>query len=136
MGTVDKIIEQDNIKLRKQYLREFRCYTSNEIQSLASSDSGDQQDYASVWENQNKIFSVNNNGIDVFPSFQFKDGKPLKIIEHLLAQLPDDMSSWQIAYWFSLGNSYIENERAPKDSFELESDLTAAVKALSEEVYW
>jgi len=136
MSTVDEIIEQDNAELRKKYLKEFRCYTADEIRGLASSDSNDIQDYASLWENQNKIFSVNNDGVDVFPSFQFQDGKPLEIIEHLLAQMPDDMSNWQIAYWFSFGNGYIEGERAPKDSFDLKDDLAAAVKVLSEEIYW
>ena len=108
MSTVDEIIEQDNVELRKKYLKEFRCYTSDEIRDLASSDSNDTQDYASVWEKQNKIFSVNANGVDVFPSFQFQDGKPLEIIEDLLAQMPDDMSNWQIAYWFSFGSNYRE----------------------------
>ena len=136
MSTVDEIIEQDNAELRKKYLTEFRCYTADEIRGLASSDSNDTHDYASVWENQNKIFSVSNDGVDVFPSFQFQDGKPLEIIEYLLAQMPDDMGNWQIAYWFSFGNSYIEDERAPKDSFDLKDDLAAAVKALSEEIYW
>jgi len=50
--------------------------------------------------------------------------------------MPDDMSNWQIAYWFSFGNGYIEGERAPKDSFDLKDDLAAAVKVLSEEIYW
>jgi len=136
MSTVDEIIEQDNVELRKKYLKEFRCYTSDEIRDLASPDSNDTQDYASVWEKQNKIFSVNANGVDVFPSFQFQDGKPLEIIEDLLAQMPDDMSNWQIAYWFSFGSNYIENGLAPKDSFELKDDLAASVKALSEEIYW
>ena len=136
MSTVDEIIEQDNAELRKKYLKEFRCYTADEIRGLASSDSNDTKDYASVWENQNKIFSVNSDGVDIFPSFQFNDGKPLEIIEHLLAQMPDDMSNWQIAYWFSFENGYIKDRRAPKDSFDLKDDLEAAVKALSEEIYW
>jgi len=119
MSTLEKEIEQDNVELREKYLSEFRCYTSDEISSFASTGTNDGQDYASMWKKQNKIFCVNSDGVEVFPSFQFHAGKPLEIIGVLLTQMPDDMSAWEIAFWFSFENSYIENNQAPKDSFNL-----------------
>jgi len=133
MNAVYKKIEQDNVKLRNEYLSEFQCYSSEDIRAFASKN---EHDCALTWEKQGRIFSVKNNGVDVFPSFQFQDGKPLEIIERLLSQIPNDMSNWQTAFWFVSGNGYIENQQAPKDSFELKDDLAAAVKALSEEIYW
>lgn len=134
MFSVEEQIKQDNVNLRRDYLREFSCYTPEDINAFASTDANDTHDYAALWEQQNKIFSVNDGDIARFPTFQFKNGKPLDTIESVLPQLPRDMSNWEIAFWFSFPNAHIENERAPKDSFEAPGDLNAAIKALSYEI--
>jgi hypothetical protein len=136
MSVVDDRIRQDNVRLRAKYLSETHCYTSADIRKLAPCDSSDDQGYAEVWKKLNNIFSVNSDGIDVFPSFQFQDGKPKEIIGLLLSQMPENMSDWQIAFWLASGNGYLEGNQAPQDCLDQNDDLALAIKALSSEMYW
>ena len=96
MSVVDEKIKQDNLRLRAKYLSETRCYTSAEIRKLAPLDSSDNQDLLERWKELNEIFFVTSDGIDVFPSFQFRDGKPKEIIGLLLSQMPENMSDCRL----------------------------------------
>jgi len=136
MSDVNEMIELDNAKLHAQYLSEHQCYSASELKKLVSEGSSDGQDCVSIWKENRSIFSIYDNDLELFPMFQFHNGKPLEIIRRILSEMPSDMSDWEIALWFASANGYIENEQPPQDSLELEEDLNAAVKALSEEIYW
>lgn len=72
-----------------------------------------------------KIFSVPWCGREVAPCFQFKDGAPIKSIGEALADLPDDFSPWQVAFWFASSNRWLDGE-APVDRL---NDLEAIRQA-------
>ena len=49
-------------------------------------------------ETRRRVFAVLDGEKDLFPAFQFADGKPLPIIQKILEVLPDYLSPWQTAF--------------------------------------
>ena len=81
-------------------------------------------------ERQNvKAFSVPWRGREEYPTFQFRDGRPLPVIADVLAALPDGMTPWQIAFWFVSSNPWLDG-KAP---YTMLSDTDAIVRAAKQE---
>lgn len=46
-------------------------------------------------------------------------------MRRLVAALPDDLTPWQVAFWFAAGNEWLDGA-APQDSLDDPAVLTAA----------
>ena len=112
-----------NAKLRVSYL------SNNEFVTLRPSiDSNDASNLVlSNWEQEQLIFSVNYMDQIAYPAFQFADNKPIAVIEKILKELPKEMNSWQIAFWFESNNGWVGGER-PKDCLDQVEQLVKAAK--------
>ena len=129
---IDRELEQDNAELRAQYLREVQMYTAADIHefmhgSLLSNPS----EPASRWRREKRVFAVHNGRSRLFPRFQFTDGHPLPVIKKVLKRLPEDMTSWQIAFWFRSGNGWLDG-RPPEEALGDEDSVLNAADRLGE----
>ena len=112
-----------NAKLRVNYLSNTEFVTlRSSVQSTQASNS-----ILSKWEQEQLIFSVNYLGQVAYPAFQFADNRPKAVIEKILKELPTEMSSWQIAFWFESNNGWVGGER-PKDCLDKVEQLVKAAQ--------
>ena len=117
---IDLEIERDNAELRATYLQTTDLYTPEDIQGPSTK-----------WKREGRIFAIHDGEKDLFPAFQFADGKPLPIIKKILEALPEDMSPWQTAFWFESGNGWLDGE-VPQECLKNESDLIDAAEQLAQ----
>lgn len=129
---IDEELDRDNAALRADYLKSTPCYTGAQIRAnLRKAPPKNKSEPASRWKREGRIFAVQDRGVDLFPQFQFQDGEPLKVISKILAALPEDMSAWQVAFWFASGNGWLDRD-APQDKLKDESAVVVAAVELNE----
>lgn len=91
---------------------------------------------ASDWARRKRIFSVNIEGRELFPKYQFDDAmQPHPVIAEILAEFGEGADSWEIAAWFHFPNGWIVNATsqgqiplAPRDALDRRDDLLNAVR--------
>jgi hypothetical protein len=118
-------IERDNAEVQARFIETVKCYSADEIAQLAGHEASNRSASASRWKTQGAIFGVRRLGRDRYPAFQFQDGRPRKVIGKILKALPEDMSPWQTAMWFSSPNGWLDGA-APMDRLADEAALLAA----------
>lgn len=127
---VDRELEQDNAELRAEYLREVPTFTATEIHKLMhSSQLKNPSEPASRWRHEKRVFAVRNGRAQLFPCFQFADGHPLPVVKQVLKRLPNDMTPWQIAFWFRSGNGWLDG-RSPEEALGDEDGVLNAADRL------
>lgn len=129
---VDRELEQDNAELRAQYLREVPTFTAAEIHEfMHGSMLRNPSEPASRWRREKRVFAVRAGRAQQYPRFQFVDGHPQPVIKEVLKRLPDDMSPWQIAFWFRSGNGWLDG-RSPEEALGDEEGILMAADRLRE----
>jgi hypothetical protein len=126
-------IERANSRLRAKFLEQFPCLGSREVHIAAGSRSKNEAATAHRWKAQRRIFSVLHAGRELFPAFQFQEGRPRASIGAVLEVLPKTMTPWQIAFWFVSGNGWL-GDRAPGDCLDDAAAVVAAARHESETV--
>ena len=111
-------IERKNIEMRARYLRTADLYTAEDIQGPSTK-----------WKREGRVFAIKDDEKDLFPAFQFADGKPLPIIKEILEALPDYLSPWQIAFWFESGNGWLGG-KTPQKCLKNKSKVIDAAEQL------
>jgi hypothetical protein len=107
-------IDADNARARHRFMSEIQTLTAEEVARGIGSAARNRHQTASRWKNDRKIFSVPWRGLERYPLFQFKDGKPLPVIADVLKALPERMTPWETAFWFVSTNSWLD-DAAPCD---------------------
>lgn len=130
---VDEEIDLDNAKLRAMYFSDTKPYTAADIRAMRAPGKmpKNKSEPASRWKRENRIFAIRRNGIDYFPRFQFADGAPLPVLKKVLNALPDDMTPWQIAFWFASGNGWLDGI-APQEALKNETGVLLAAQRMRE----
>ena len=129
---VDHEIERDNAELRKRYLLETKAWTAADIhEHMHGGQLANPSEPASRWRREKKVFAVRGGRARLFPSFQFADGRPRPIIAEVLKRLPDDMTPWQIAFWFRGGNGWLDG-RSPEEALDDRDGVLEAAERLHE----
>lgn len=126
---VDVDLEMDNAQLRADYLTNVRTLTSAEVRAASGLAPKNRSEPASRWKREGRIFAVRRGGVDLYPAFQFADGAPLKAMASILASLPEDLTPWQIAFWFASGNGWLDGE-TPQDRLNTPDAVVAAARQL------
>ena len=131
---IDWELEQDNAELRRRYRLEVPTYTAAEIhERINGSQLRNPSEPATRWKREKRVFAVRVGRPLLFPCFQFADGNPLPVIKELLKRLPDDMTPWQIAFWFRSGNGWLDG-RSPEEALSDEDGVLNAADRLREPV--
>ncbi len=129
---VDRELELDNAELRARYVREVPTYTAGDIHELMhGARLRNPSEPASRWRRENRVFAVRAGRNRLFPRFQFTDGHPRPVIREVMRRLPDDMTSWQIAFWFWSGNGWL-NGNSPADALGDRDRVLEAASRLRE----
>ncbi len=128
-----KAIEMDNARERARFLQEFPCVSGQEVAALAGHKAANASVTASRWKKLGKIFSVPAGGSEFYPLFQFRDGQPHPTVAKALAELPRRKSPWQIAFWFTSSNGWLEGA-APADRLDDSEAVVTAARRESEDI--
>lgn len=88
------------------------------------------------WEQEGRVFSVDERGHHLFPVFQFdREGQPLPVIARVLETLGQQSKGWELALWFVAGNGWLDDRR-PVDLLESEPEEVAqAAQREAEELF-
>lgn len=122
-----RAIAHDNAQLRARFFQEWPCLTSAQVADAAGHSAGNKSATAARWKSQGKIFSVPSpRGGDLYPLFQFRDGKPHPAIHDVLAILPSSFSPWQKAFWFVSNNGMLRGGVPANNLDEAEQVIRAA----------
>ena len=112
-------IARKNIEMRTRYLRTAELYTPEDIQGPSAK-----------WKHEGRIFAIQDDEKDLFPAFQFSNGKPLPIIKEILEALPDYLGPWQTAFWFESGNGWLGG-KTPQECLKNKSKVIDAAEQLA-----
>jgi hypothetical protein len=123
-------IEMDNARERARFVEDFACYTSRELAALAGHEAANASATATRWKKARRIVGLPWRGSDLYPAFQFSEGRPRPAIGRVIAALPAEMSSWQIAFWLTSNNGWLGGA-TPLE--RLEGDVDAVVVAAGRE---
>ena len=125
-------LELDNAIARAEFVQKHPCLTSAQIHEISGSRSTNKSVPATRWKNNGLIFSLSFNGRELYPAFQFKDGKPRPVIRKLLDELPNAMGDWEKAFWFVSNNGWIRGEAAPVETLDDEEAVLSAARVMNE----
>ena len=108
LNDLDFEIVVDNARMRAEYFNRTVLWTTNELYEKCLGESSiNNVDIVMDWERQKKVFSIRNDATVYYPMFQFENGLPRPTLQEILKIFPDDMTGWQIAFWFESGNGWL-----------------------------
>jgi hypothetical protein len=106
-GRSESFANKNTLAWRKQFISENPCFTSDEIAQEATSRATNRAAMASRWVQEKKIFSVRFEGQQLFPQFQFQDGRPIPAVSKVIKTFPEIATGWDLAYFFLSPNPNI-----------------------------
>jgi hypothetical protein len=124
-----KSLAFDNAAARALFFDQVPCLNSKEVAHLAGHRSKNTSMTASRWKQAGKLFSLTRLGEEIYPAFQFRDGQPHPAVARILAALPQRKRSWQIAFWFTSSNGWLDGD-TPADRLD---DADAVIEAARHE---
>lgn len=120
-----------NAAARQEFLDEFGAFTSEDIASLAGSQAANRRATAHRWQAERKVFAVDHHGHVLYPGFQFDadTGRPKPAVADTLAALPEAMTGWALALWWTTPVDLLDWAR-PVDLVDTAADeLARAARA-------
>lgn len=124
LASVMPDIEADNARAQADFVKTYPTLTSDQIAARAGHGATNRSATANRWKGEGKIFSIRFGGREVYPAFQFEDGRPRSALRPTLKEL-GSRSGWQTAFWFVTPNSWLGGH-APIDRLEDAEGLAAA----------
>lgn len=117
-------------------LNEFGYFTAEQLAQMNNSQASSRSALADNWRKRHQVFAVPHpdrgaRERDVFPAFQFDDGKPIKAVQAVLEALGGHKSPWKLALWFTSNNGWLPQSGRPVDL--LGRDPQAVVEAAQRE---
>lgn len=116
----------DNLLARRRFLETVPCLTSKQLAAMAGHNAKNEAMTASRWAQAGRIFSVPGPQEDLYPAFQFQDGTPHPTVARVLAEMPEQKSSWQIAFWFVSNNGWLDGATPAERLADCEAVVAAA----------
>lgn len=118
-------------------LNEYGFFTAEQLADINHSRADNRSALADNWRKRGQVFAVPHpergaRDRDVFPAFQFRDGKPIKIVQQVLEAFGNHKTAWKQALWFTSSNGWLPNSQRPVDL--LVSDPQAVLQAARREV--
>ncbi|MBB5578042.1 MULTISPECIES: hypothetical protein [Rhizobium] len=129
----ERLLYDSNAKARARFLENWPSFTSKELADIAGHGSKNKSMTASRWKTKGKVFSVKHGGSEYFPAFQFDDGQPIETIGQVLTRLGEKKSGWQLAFWFTSPNGWLDGKR-PVDVLANGNAVTQAAAREAEDI--
>ena len=134
LGDAHLVNFRDELLARQRYLQTVPCWTSKDVADAARHVNKNASSTAHRWKSEGKIFAIPAAGKrDVYPAFQFKDGKPREVIGDLLKILEEARTPWEISQWFVAPNSWLDGDR-PIDLLDDPNSRDLLIDAAEQEV--
>jgi hypothetical protein len=133
IADVQRDIALDNAEARARFLADVPCLTSAQVAAAAGHKASNVSVTASRWKADRRIVAVQAHGRDLYPAFQFRDGKPHPTVAAALAALPTTWSAWATAFWFVSGNGWLGGV-APCDLLDQPERVVEAARRAAEPV--
>ena len=124
LASVMPDIEADNARAQADFLRIHPVLTAEEVADRAGHGATNRSATANRWKSEQRIFAVRARGREVYPAFQFKDGRPRPAVRSAIKAL-GARSGWQTAFWFITPNGWLGGP-APLEQLEDADALSAA----------
>jgi hypothetical protein len=123
-----------SIDRRQAFLDEWPCLTAEQVHRNAGFGARNTSAAASRWKAAGEILSVRAGKQDLYPAFQFRNGRPLPGLKPLLDMFAGRRDGWQIALWLTTGNGWLPGGGRPVDLLERDPEavLQAARMAMAE----
>lgn len=101
-------------------LNEFGYLTAEQLAQANHSRAGNRAALADNWKKRRRVFAVPHpdralRERDVYPAFQFEDGKPLAVVQQVLDAFGGRKSPWKLALWFTSANGWLPDSARPVD---------------------
>jgi hypothetical protein len=124
-----------NAEARQRFLQQWPCLTSGEVAELLGSTASNRAATAHKLLSKQAIFAVSYKGRKhLYPAFQFDElqGKLRAGVGEALQRLrAAGLKGWELAFWFTEPNGWLEDDARPVDL--LASDPDAVVAAAGHE---
>lgn len=128
---VEEGLAFDNLAARREYVDGTPAMTAEEVHRMSGLASRNRSEPASRWKKEGRAFAVRLGRRDLYPAFQFQDGRPRTVVRDVLAALPADMTPWQRAFWFASGNGWLDGDE-PQWRLDDGDQVIEAARRLSE----
>ncbi len=116
--------------LRKKWLRTYRTFTAAELAAMASDTSRSASALVKKWQDENRIFAVQQGHRRLYPAFQIgADGQPEEVFRKLIEILGGKLSGWALALWLTSPNSQLAHWAKPLDVIDRAPDDVLAAAA-------
>lgn len=102
--------------------------TAAQVSELAGFRSQNPSTQPNKWKREGRVFAVNRNGTDYYPSYALdaeRGYRPAEGLEPILRLFRGRMDEWDIAIWFGSLNSFLGGEM-PKDLLQREPERVLA----------
>ena len=127
-------------RLARRYARilnEFGYFTAEQLADLNRSRAKNRVALAHNWCKRRQVFTVPHpdkgvRELDVYPAFQFQNGKPIKAVQEVLETFDESKAPWKLALWFTSNNGALADSARPVDL--LVTDPAAIVEAARHDV--
>jgi len=129
----ERLLYDSNAKARARFLENWPSFTSKELADIAGHGSKNKSMTGSRWKTKGRVFSVKHGGAEYFPAFQFNDGQPVETVGEVLAMLGERKSGWQLAFWFTSPNGWLDGKR-PVDVLVNGDAVTQAAAREAEDI--
>ncbi|MCB5363049.1 hypothetical protein H0484_04680 [Pusillimonas sp. CC-YST705] len=101
-------------------LNEFGYFTAERLADMNHSRAHNRSALTDNWRKRNQVFAVPHpnkmlHEQDVFPAFQFEDGKPIKAVHAVLEAFGGRKTPWKLALWFTSNNGWLPGSARPVD---------------------
>jgi hypothetical protein len=101
-------------------LNEFGFATAEQLAATNASRAANRNALTDNWKKRGQVFAVRHRDEsgrqrEVFPLFQFDDGKPIKAVQGVLEAFGEGKAPWNVALWFTSNNGWLPGQARPVD---------------------
>jgi len=130
-SAVDVEMAQRLASRHARILNEFGYHTAEQLADANGSQASNRSALADNWRKRRQVFAVPHpdkaaRERDVYPAFQFDDGRPIKAVQEVLDAFGERKSPWKLALWFTSNHGALPGSARPVDL--LTSDPQAVVE--------
>jgi hypothetical protein len=107
----ERSLDKDSLAWRRAFVSNYECLTAEIVADESANTAKNRSAIASRWATEKKIFSIRFENKALYPRFQFRDGSPIPAIARVLDLFPDHFTGWDIAFFFTSPNSYLDGKK-------------------------
>ena len=131
-SAVDLETAQRLARRHARILNEFGYFTAEQLADANGSQASNRTALAGSWRKRRQVFAVPHpdkaaRDRDVYPAFQFENGRPIKVVHEVLEAFAGRKGPWKLAMWFASNNGGLPASGRPVDL--LSSDPDQVVRA-------